>query len=253
VRQTREVRGVKNAPYELFYWPTIQGRGEFVRLALEDAGASYVDVARLPEEEGGGIKALMKVLHEGGTKAPFAPPILRTGDLVLSQTANILAYLASHHGLVPGDEPSRLRANELQLTLADLATEAHDAHHPIGAGLYYEDQKPEARKRTESFVRERIPKFLGYFERVLEAGDGEHLVGSEASYVDLSMFQIMSGFRYGFPAANARFAPKFPKLSRLHDRVAARPRIAAYLASSRRVAWSTHDLFRLYPELDLAP
>jgi glutathione S-transferase len=246
--------------YELFYWPTIPGRGEFVRLALEDAGVPYVDVARRPEAEGGGIKALMRMMRGGGGAGgldPFAPPFLRVGDLVISQTANILQYLAPRHGLVPDDEASRLHAHQLQLTIADLASEVHDAHHPIGVGLYYEDQKPEARRRAESFVSERLPKYLGYFERVAasHAGGGgvPRLLGGDTTYVDLSMFQVVAGLAYAFPRAMARIAPRVPTLLALRDAVAARPRIAAYLASDRRIAFNEHGIFRHYPELDVEP
>ena len=237
--------------YELYYWPTIQGRGEFVRLALEEAGAPYVDVARLPRSHGG-MAAMMKLLEDGGGDLePFAPPVLKSGDLVIAQTATILAYLGPRHGLVPDDERSRLHAQQLQLTIADLVAEAHDTHHPIAGGLYYEDQKREARKRSAAFVRERIPKYLGYFERVLARNDGEHLIGDALTYVDLSMFQVLAGLAYAFPNAMARLARKIPSLSALRERVAARPRIAAYLASERRLAFNEEGIFRHYPELDL--
>src|SRR5260221_3261454 len=243
--------------YELYYWPGIQGRGEFIRLAFEEAGVPYVDVARLPEGKGGGIPAMMKILknHEGGL-AHFAPPILKSGDLLISQTANILAYVAARHGLVPDDEASRLHAHQLQLTMADFVVEAHDVHHPIGSSLYYEEQKPESKRRAAVLHRERLPKFLGYFERVLEQnenGRGLYLIGSGPTYVDLSMFQMMSGLLYAFPKAMARHAPTIPRLLSLRERVAARPRIAAYLASDRRIPFNLHGLFRYYPELDDKP
>jgi len=239
-----------SVPYELFYWPAIQGRGEPVRLALEEAGAPYVDVARRPEAEGGGIPAIMKGLHAPGI-APFAPPFLRSGDLVIAHVANILAYLAPRHALVPEDEASRLHANQLQLTVTDLFAEVHDTHHPIASGLYYEDQKPEARRRTEHFVRERIPKYLGYFERALGANDGPHLFGEDVSYVDLSFFQVVAGLRYAFPRATARVLANTPKLAALAARIESRPRIAAYLASPRRMAFNEDGVFRRYPELDV--
>jgi glutathione S-transferase len=234
--------------YELFYWPSIQGRGEPVRLALEEAGVAYADVARRPEAEGGGVAAMMKLLRAPGI-APFAPPFLRSGSLVIAQTANILLYLGPRHGLVPGDEASRLYANQLQLTITDLFAEVHETHHPIGSGLYYEDQKPEALRRAELFVRERIPKFLPYFERALDGG-GPYLFGAELSYVDLSLFQVLEGLRYAFPRATARIEPGVPRLVALGERVRARPRIAAYLASPRRVPFNENGIFRKYPELD---
>ena len=235
--------------YELFYWPSIQGRGEFVRLALEEAGAPYVDVARRPESEGGGVAALMKILRAPGL-APFAPPFLRAGELVIAQTANILLYLGPRHQLVPTDEDNRLHANQLQLTVADLVAEVHETHHPIASSLYYEDQKPEARRRSEHFVRERIPKYLSHFERALETSAHPYLFGDDVSYVDLSLFQVLEGLRYAFPRAMARAGRGVPRLVSLGERVRARPRIAAYLTSSRRVAYDENGIFRKYPELD---
>jgi glutathione S-transferase len=238
--------------YELIYWPGIQGRGEFVRLALEEAGAKYMEVGRQSEKEGGGIPAIERYLGgKGPGTAPFAPPILKHGDLVLWQTANILHWLAPRLGLVPEDEASRLTAHGLQLTLMDFAAESHDVHHPIHVGLYYEDQKPEAKRRAGHHIAERMPKFLGYFERVLAHNGGEpHAVGSGFSYVDLSLFQLMAGLTYAFPNSLEKLRPTIPLLTRLHQAVAARPRIAEYLASPRRLAFNKHGLFRHYPELD---
>jgi glutathione S-transferase len=233
--------------YELYYWPGIQGRGEFVRLALEHAGTPYLDVARRPK----GMAAMMKLLEGGGSGLePFAPPFLKSGDLVIAQTATILAYLGPRHGLVPGDEVSQLRAQQLQLTIADLVAEVHDAHHPIAGSLYYEDQKREARRRSSVFVEERIPKYLGYLEQVLDRNGAAHLVGDVFSYVDLSTFQVLAGLEYAFPNAMARLARKIPLLRRLRDEVTRQPRIATYLASDRRLAFNEQGIFRHYPELD---
>jgi glutathione S-transferase len=234
---------------ELFYWPGIQGRGEFIRLAFEDAGAPYVDVARLPETQGGGIKAMMRFMKglEPGL-IPMGPPFLRSQGEVLAQTANILFFLAPRLGLVPESEALRLRANQLMLTIADLVAEAHEVHHPISSSLYYEDQKPEAFRRAKHFREDRAPKFLGYLERVLER-DG-HLVSDPISYVDLAAFQIVEALRYGFPKAMKNLETKLPRLAALHGQVAARPRIAAYLASDRRLPFNESDLCRRYPELD---
>lgn len=230
--------------YRLYYWPSIQGRGEFVRLVLEEAAAPYVDVARLPESEGGSPKAILAMLRDNTGVAPFAPPILQDGDLVIAHTANICAYLAEKHGLV--DATQRFHANQLQLTITDLAAEVHDTHHPISTGLYYEDQRDEARKRARSFREERLPKFLGYFERQLVF---DYILGSR-SYIDLSLFQVLEGLEYAFPKAFARVTRDTPKLLALRERVRARPNIAAYLASARRIAFNENGLFRHYPELD---
>ena len=235
--------------YELYYWAGIQGRGEFVRLALEEAGAEYVDVAR----EAGGEGAMLRLLSgEEIERPPFAPPYLKAGELIIGQTANILLYLGAQHGLAPGDETGRLWAHQLQLTIADLVDEVHDTHHPIASSLYYEDQRREARARASDFLKSRAPKYLGYFERVLQRNKAAagHLVGAELTYPDLSLFQVVAGLRYAFPRAMARFERKHPRVVRLHDRVATRPRIAAYLASTRRIAFNEHGIFRHYEELD---
>jgi glutathione S-transferase len=241
--------------YELHYWPGIPGRGEFVRLALEDVAAPYLDIARLPPKSkvsrGGGVAAMMKALRSAGAMEPFAPPFLKSGELIIGQTANILLYLGPRHGLVPRDGASRLKANQIQLTIADLVSEAHDAHHPIAMSLYYEDQKREAKKRAASFLRERIPKFLGWFERVLDASGGGHFVGGVSSYVDLSVFQMISGLDYAFPKAMLHISKRIPRLRALVAGVAQRPRIAAYLASERRVPFNEDGIFRHYPALDV--
>src|SRR5262245_28881837 len=237
--------------YELYYWPHIQGRGEYVRLAVEEGAADYVDGGRLPESKGGGRAAVSRLLEEAADgRTPFAPPILRAGKLLLPQTANILQYLGPRLGLVPKAEADRLWAHQLQLTLADLVVEAHDTHHPIAKSLYYEEQKAEALRRSVDFRALRLPKFLGYFERVLKANPAGHLVGKSLSYVDLSMFQVVSGLNYAFPRATARAQSACPRLTALHQRVQEQPRIAAYLKSPRRLPFNDHGIFRGYSELD---
>ena len=237
--------------YVLYYWPGIQGRGEFVRLALEEAGAEYVDIALVPEKEGGGATAIVRYLQDTGVKRPpFAPPFLAAGRQVLGQTANILMYLGERHGLAPRDAAGRAWVNQLQLTLTDFVSEVHDTHHPLGPTLYYEEQKPEARKRTKAFVASRLPKYLDYFERVLERnGAGPWMVGRRLTYVDLSMAQVLAGLQYAFPSATRTALRKRPRLARLHEAVFARPRIRRYLASGRRLAFNNDDVFRRYPEL----
>jgi glutathione S-transferase len=233
--------------YELFYWPTIQGRGEFVRLALEEAGVPYVDVAR----EAGGM-ARMMALMDGADHPSFAPPFLKAGELLIGQTTNILMYLGQQHGLAPADEQGRLWVNQIQLTIADLVAEAHDTHHPIASSLYYEDQRPEAKRRAADFIETRIPKFFDWFEGILGRPEPkDYLLGDQASYADLSLFQVIEGLRYAFPQALARIDAGYPLLSSLRDRVAGRPRIAAYLASSRRLPFNEEGIFRHYAELDL--
>jgi glutathione S-transferase len=235
--------------YELYYWPTIQGRGEYVRLALEEAGAGYVDVAR----EKKGMPALMASLDFAKyDHASFAPPVLKAGELLIGQVANILLFLGERHGLAPRATAGRLWAHQLQLTIADFVTEVHDTHHPVASQLYYEDQKKEAKRRAADFLAARVPKFFDYFDRVLKTNTsrGSYMVGARLSYVDLSLFQIIEGMRYAFPKAMARLEPDYPELVALRDRVAARPNIAAYLASPRRIAFNDEGIFRRYPELD---
>ena len=235
--------------YELYYHASNPGRGEFVRLALEEAGAEYVDVAREP----GGTEAMTRFMQDRATKhPPFAPPFLKDGHVTVGQTANILHYLGARLGLAPEDEAGKLWAHQLQLTIADLVKEIQDTHHPIAHGLYYDDQKTEAIEHSKHFIAERLPKFLGYFERVLQANGGSHLVGERVSYVDLSMFQLIEGLRFSFPKAMTSAKPQYPGLAALHDRIAARPKIAAYLASPRRMAFNDRGVFRQIPELDAA-
>jgi len=233
--------------YQFYYWPTIQGRGEFVRLALEEAGADYVDVAR----KKGGVEKMTRLMEaKRDAHPPFAPPFLKAGKVTIAQTANILHWLGPRLGLAPHDEAGRLWAHQLQLTVTDLVVEIHDTHHPITSWLYYEEQRPAAKRRTKDFWRYRVPKFLGYLERVLKANGGRFLVGGRLSYVDLSLFQIIEGLRYTFPRRMKRFEKKIPGLVALHDRVAKRPRIAAYLGSKRRIPFSQWGIYRYFKELD---
>src|SRR5688572_8505409 len=231
------------ATYELHYWPTIQGRGEFVRLALEDAGANYVDVAREPR----GMAAMQRFLDGEAGNQPFAPPFLKHGKLIIGQTANILLYLGPRLGLAPKSEAGQLWLHQLGLTIADWVVEAHDTHHPLGPSFYYEEQKAEARRRSDDFRKQRLPKFLRYFEAVCK---GPYVLGRSVSYVDLELFQMVAGLSYAFPRRMQKLSGDYPKLVALHERVAARPRLARYLASERRLPFNEEGIFRHYPELD---
>jgi glutathione S-transferase len=231
--------------YQLYYWPEIQGRGEFVRLALEEGGADYVDVARGK----GGTAAMFKFMDRN-KRPPYAPPFLKAGQLVIAQTALILQFLGPRLRLVPRGEADRLWAHQLQLTITDLVKEVHDTHHPISSQLYYEDQRKEAKRYTAEFWRHRVPKLLGYFEDVLAESGGPFVFGRRLCYVDLGLFQIVAGLRYAFPRRMKRFEKNVPHLIALHDRVAKRPRIAAYLASKRRIPFNEWGIFRRYQPLD---
>jgi glutathione S-transferase len=241
------VKQIEDLPmrYELYYWPGIQGRGEYVRLALEEAGAAYTDVARER-----GMAAMIGMMEASSGTPPFAPPFLKAGQLVIGQTANILLYLGSRHGLAPKAEAGRLWVHQLQLTVTDFVLEIHDTHHPLGPSLYYEDQRAAAKKRTEEFWKERVPKYLGYFEGLLEGKGGFYLTGRRLTYADLSLFQIVEGLRYAFPKRMKAFERNIPGLVDLHDRIAARANIKAYLASDRRIAFNEDGIFRHYRELD---
>ncbi len=239
--------------YELYYWDGIQGRGEFVRLALEEAGAEYIDITR-QSGRGRGTGAMLAVMQsDGEALPPFAPPFLKDGDLIISHVANILLYLGPKLGLAPDDEGLRYLVNGLQLSITDFVAEVHDTHHPIATSLYYEDQKEEAKARSAAFIKERIPKFLGYFERVLNQNPegSDYIVGNALTYVDLSLFQIVEGLVYAFPKAMSSYRSSYPLLAALRDRVERRPNIIHYLRSDRRLAFNTEGIFRHYPELDI--
>ena len=239
--------------YDLYYWPTIPGRGEFVRLVLEAAGAGYRDVARLPQDEGGGVAAMFAFIEgRNGALMPFAPPFLVDGGLVLSQSAVIAAYLGEKHGLAPKSEAERLFARAVAQTTADFADEVHDVHHPLGSGLYYEDQKPEALRRAQGFRDARLPKFLSWYENLIAGNPAASgfLVGEQLTYADLGLFQVMAGLDYAFPERMAAIGTRYERIAALVTGVATEPGVAAYLSSDRRLAFDENGIFRHYPELD---
>ncbi|RYY98347.1 MAG: glutathione S-transferase [Comamonadaceae bacterium] len=244
-------------PYQLHYWPGIQGRGEFVRLALEAAGADYVDVARGDDADGAGLPAMQHYLEDAAVRRPpFASPFLVDGKTVVGQTAAILFYLGPRLKLAPAREADRLWQHQIQLTMEDFVHEIHDLHHPVASGLYYEDQRAEALRRADDFRKNRLPKFMTWFEAVLARNPGNdacavpRLVGARLSYVDLSLFQLVEGLRYALPKATRRVLKKTPRVVAVRDGVAAQRRVAAYLASERRLPFNTQGIFRHYPELD---
>lgn len=232
--------------YQLFYWPGIQGRGEFVRLVLEDAGAAYDDVARKP----GGMDRMMAMMDGRDKRPPFAPPFLKAGKLVIAQVAEILHFLGPKLKLSPRAEADRLWLHQLQLTVTDFVKEIHDTHHPLGGEFYYEDAKPEAKRFTKNFLEARAPKYLGYFETVLKKSKGPYTLGRNMSYVDLSLFQLIEGLRYAFPKAMKAIERDVPRVVSVHDKVGERERLKKYLASPRRIPFNESGIFRHYPELD---
>jgi glutathione S-transferase len=239
--------------YELYYWPTVQGRGEFVRLALEESGARYRDVAR-ESGKGAGLAAMMRELSGHSHRPPFAPPFLKAGPLVIGQTANILQFLGPRHGIAPRTVAGRLWTHQLQLTVADFIVEIHDTHHPVAGALFYEDQKKEARRRTADFIKNRMPKYLSYFEKVLARNTrrSSYMVGASFTYIDLSMFQVIAGLNYAFPTTMRKAKRNYRRLFALHSMVEERPQVADYLASPRRIPFNNDGIFRYYRELDTA-
>lgn len=231
--------------YDLWYWPNIQGRGEFVRLALEGAGVAYRDRARDVGEDG--LIAHMKTLSG---RTPFAPPFLEIDGFTIAQVANILLYLGERHGLAPSGIADRMWLHQLQLTIADMVAEVHNVHHPVDMMAYYDDQKAEAKRAATQFRDARMPKFLGYFEDAIAANPGDWLIDHRPTYADYSLFQLVEGLRYMFPKRMAAIEPDHPRLVALHDIVGQQPGIRAYLASDRRIAFNQDGIFRHYPELD---
>lgn len=252
MRAVRIQTGHPVAEYELYYWPMLQGRGEFVRLVMEEAGVAYRDVARLSEQDGGGLESIMAFYRgDAGGHPAYAPPILKMGDLVLAQMPNLCMWLGERHGLAPAGEGVMYHANQVQLTIADVVAEVHETHHPLGSMLRYEDQIEPAKRRARLFCEQRLGKWLSYFERALAHNGGKVLSGDDVSFVDLSMFQLLSGLEYAYPNAFDRVRDDIPGLLALRAAVAVRPKIKAYLASERRLPFNEHGIFRHYPELDL--
>lgn len=233
--------------YDLWYWTGIQGRGEFVRLVLEGAGIRYQDRAR---EEGD--EALLKDMDARQGFAPFAPPYLVDGDFAIAQVAHILAWLTDKHLLGSGDPNTDLQLIQLQLTVTDVIAEVLNVHHPVAADKYYHEQKDEAVRAAASFRNARMPKYFGYFEAALGVNEGPFALGDKWSHVDTSLFQLVEGLTYMFPRRMAALKPRYPRLHVLRDAVARIDKIAAYLASDRRLPFSEEGLFRHYPELDAA-
>jgi glutathione S-transferase len=247
------------AEYELIYWPSLPGRGEFVRLVLEAGGASYSDIAAksIPDS----AQAVLGLIAESNigdaTNPPiFAPPFLRHGDLSMNQTMNILRYLAPKFGLEgDGSEATKVHLASIAATIFDgLCNEAHETHHPIASSAYYEDQKPEAAKRAKNYIEERLPKFLTYVTRVLKAktsGGGPWLYGGTFTYADIVLFQCIDGNLFAFPKtmAKLRADSKYDGVFKLYEAVKEVPKIAAYLSGKRPYQYG-EGIWRHYPELE---
>eukprot|EP01113_Clastostelium_recurvatum_P040210 TRINITY_DN622_c0_g1_i2.p1 TRINITY_DN622_c0_g1~~TRINITY_DN622_c0_g1_i2.p1 ORF type:complete len:253 (+),score=65.39 TRINITY_DN622_c0_g1_i2:27-761(+) len=239
--------------YELYYWPGLQGRGEFVRLAFVEAGVEFTEVI-----DKSNVPKLLSLIKEGTldgkpiSHLPLAPPILKHGDVVIAQTAAILLYLGSKLNLAPADEADKIWAHQIQLTITDFVLEIHNTHHPVDNAKYYEDQKEEAKAYAKSFREGRLPKFLGYFERILERNPKgpNHLVGDAITTEDLALFQVVTGLLHAFPKAAKRVLESVPRVAALHKAVGERPRIKAYVEGDKRIPFNQTGIFRCYPELD---
>ncbi|KAL8377496.1 hypothetical protein RB595_008259 [Gaeumannomyces hyphopodioides] len=242
--------------FHLIYWPGFPGRGEFVRIALEEAGIAYKDTAH--QVDG---MSVMQAQLAGDDKNPpvFAVPALRHGDVLISQTPNILQYLGEVAGLAPtaaAGGAGRHHVHALALTALDgFGDEVHGTHHPVDVAAYYDDQRAEALRYARVYVGGRLPKFLAYFEGVLAAptsGAGPWLYGGRLTYADLALYHGLDGVHFAFPkaVAKAKESGKYGRVFALYDAVKERPNIKAYLASERRQKYSD-GLFRYYPELDI--
>jgi glutathione S-transferase len=228
---------------QLWYWPDIPGRGEFIRLALEAAEVDYADMAREK-----GAKAMLDDMASRSGIAPLAPPYIVDGDLCIGQTAHILAVLADRHGFGAGDLPTDLQLIQLQLDVSDMVSEVHAVHHPISGALYYRDQMDAAYEAAQHFRGTRIPRYLDHFERALAEQGGPFVLGEQWTHVDTSLFQLLEGLDYMFPNRMAEL--DYPRLALCREAVMEIEGIDAYLGSERRLAFSEDGLFRHYPELD---
>jgi len=229
--------------YQLWYWPSIPGRGEFVRLALEAAEIEYEDMAR---EQG--AEALIADLQGRGGIRPFAPPYLVDGELCIGQTAHILAFLADRHDFGAGELEVDLQLIQLQLDITDIVAEVHNVHHPVAAALYYQDQIDAAYEAAQHFRDQRLPKYLDHFEAALEENGGPCVLGDRWTHVDTSLFQLMEGLDYMFP--NRMRELDYPRLELCRQAMMEIAGVEQYLASDRRLSFNEDGIFRFYPELD---
>ena len=231
--------------YQLWYWPSIPGRGEFVRLFMEAGELEYTDMAREQSAD-----ALVEDMHAREGIQPFAPPYLVDEDVTIGQTALILLYLSDKEGLGSGDLATDLKLMQLQMDIADLVEEVHSTHHPVASSQYYADQMDAAYDKAEDFRANRIPKYLIHFDNALAASGGPFVLGEQWSHVDTSLFQVMEGLDYAFPRYMAEMQGSWPHLEALQAAVPEIEGVAAYLASENRMEFNEDGIFRHYEELD---
>lgn len=248
--------------YKLLYHPGLPGRGEYIRLAFEATSTPYTDVSNTSQAGIGEVYGTLspQSLGEGLNPPKFAPPMLRVGgagpngsDLLISQTSNVLLYLGRKLGLSGESEAEGYWVNEVVLTGLDFCNDCHDTHHPIATGMFYEDQKDEALKKASDFRENRIPKFLGYFERVLRGNgaraQGKYLVGKGLTAADLVVWQVVDGVRYAFPKEMEARMKEFEGVWEFYESLKGESWLEEYLASERRLKYGD-GIFRYYKELD---
>ncbi|MXO64197.1 glutathione S-transferase [Altericroceibacterium endophyticum] len=236
--------------YDFWYWPTLPGRGDFIRYPLEAAQIPYTDCARDAED---GFAAVAEHLEAKQGCHAFAVPLLETGSESIAQTANILLFLNQEHGLGPSDAAGMRYLNQLQCDIADITEEVHAVHHPISTAFYYEDQRDAAIQSAEKFREQRIPKYLAHFERIANAHDGDWLLeGDSWSTGDTSIAYLLDGLHFMFPLRMAALQSDYPTIHQIQQKTFALEYLDAYRASDRCAAFGTEGIFRNYPELDAA-
>ncbi|KAK4058824.1 hypothetical protein OIO90_000270 [Microbotryomycetes sp. JL221] len=249
--------------FEVVYHAGIPGRAEFVRLMFEATGVTYRDA---PQEDGQDCiipYVTGNFADHDKNPLPFAVPVLRHNDVVISQVPNIVLYLSSRLPPIDLDGESTNTAQtpaplhdlstfhwlEQLMTILDMNNEVHETHHPIDIRLYYEDQKAEAQKRAQAFREARIPKFLGNFENNIKKHTSGFL-NEKVSPADLALFHMVEGILFAFPERINQVKSEFPHVFKLRDTIKSSRRIQAYINSGRRIPFNNYGIFRHYTELD---
>ena len=202
--------------YRLFYWEK-RGRGEQIRLLLNELGQEYEDVYVPMNEE------FMKLKRQGpGTLYFGSVPMLEDGDFKLAQGPVIMNYLGRKHGLMP----------------ADLQPAAKTEAMVVGA----EDMRMAYFRLLGDGREEKQAKFVGgaWNDRWLSAwsglielnGDTGYLVGSTLTQADLAVWDALDAIITWIDGAT--FA-SFARVQKFYESIKARPAIASYLASDRRI------------------